>query len=208
MKNLLILTLSAILIVSCAMEETSNEVAEPLDNEFFTEFMPCKAGPDFNSENMTAMISEWQKLLTAEDLQGVWGYAPNGDSNSVGDTGWWEIQWTSEESADQAWEEWVQDEEAMAFLAENESVMVCNGDERGSWDFTFHRDVYSFGPMSEDGSFFTEFFPCKYNAGKSSDDLMESIALYNKHLCDFIQTILNQYTAVCIKILLTVFVDK
>ena len=31
MKNLLTLSLSAILIVSCAMEETSNEVAEPLD---------------------------------------------------------------------------------------------------------------------------------------------------------------------------------
>ena len=26
--------------------------------------MPCKAGPDFNAENMTAMISEWQKLIT------------------------------------------------------------------------------------------------------------------------------------------------
>ena len=103
MKNLLTLLFSAILIISCSMEETPIEVAEPLDNQFFTEFMPCKAGPDFNSENMTAMISEWQELLTAEDLQGVWGYAPNGDSNSVGDTGWWEIQWTSEESADQAW---------------------------------------------------------------------------------------------------------
>ena len=48
--------------------------------------------------------------------------------------------------------------------------------------YSFHRDVYSFGPMTEDGSFFTEFFPCKYNDGKSSDDLMESIALYNKWL--------------------------
>ena len=48
--------------------------------------MPCKAGPDFNAENMTAMISEWQKLLTAEDLRGVWGYAPAADTNSLGDT--------------------------------------------------------------------------------------------------------------------------
>jgi hypothetical protein len=38
--------------------------------------------------------------------------------------------------------------------------------------------------MPEDGSFFTEFFPCRYNDGKSSDDLMDSIALYNKWLDD------------------------
>ena len=92
--------------------------------------MPCKAGPDFNSENMTAMISEWQKLLSAEDLQGVWGYAPDGDSNSVGDTGWWEIQWTSEESADQAWEEWLENEDAMAWQEKYESVLSCDGESK------------------------------------------------------------------------------
>ena len=107
MKNLFTFLFAVVFLVSCSMEESALETPDPLDNEFFTEFMPCKAGPDFNSENMTAMISEWQKLLTAEDLQGVWGYAPDGDSNSVGDAGWWEIQWTSEESADQAWEQWV-----------------------------------------------------------------------------------------------------
>ena len=98
MKNLPTLLLSAIFIVSCAMEETTNEVADPLDNQYFTEFMPCKAGPDFNAENMTTMISEWQKLLTAEDLRGVWGYAPAADTNSLGDTGWWELEWNSQGS--------------------------------------------------------------------------------------------------------------
>ena len=101
MKNLFTLFLSIIFIVSCSMEETSEQVVDPLENQYFTEFMPCEAGPDFNSENMTAMIAEWQKLLTAEELQGVWGYAPAVDTNSVGDTGWWEIQWTSEEAADE-----------------------------------------------------------------------------------------------------------
>ena len=98
------------------------------------------------------------------------------------DNGWWELSWESKEVADAAWAEWVQDEEAMAFLAANESVMVCDGAERAGWNMTFHRDVYSFGPSAEDGSFYSEFFPCKYNDGKSSDDLMESIAQYNKWL--------------------------
>ena len=53
MKNLPTLLLSAIFITSCAMEETSNGFSDPLDNQYFTEFMPCKAGPDFNTENMT-----------------------------------------------------------------------------------------------------------------------------------------------------------
>ena len=37
MKNLPTLLLSAIFIASCAMEETSNEVTDPLDNQYFTE---------------------------------------------------------------------------------------------------------------------------------------------------------------------------
>ena len=170
MKNLLILTLSAILIVSCAMEETSNEVAEPLDNEFFTEFMPCKAGPDFNSENMTAMISEWQKLLSADDLQGVWGYAPDGDSNSVGDTGWWEIQWTSEDSADQAWEEWVQNEQAIVWQEKYESVLQCDGESRNAFDSVFPIPSATYGELPDSGYFYTEVYICELNEGFSKKD--------------------------------------
>ena len=60
MKKLITILLPVIFIASCSMEEGSDQVADSLDTEFFTEFMPCEAGPDFNSENMTAMISEWQ----------------------------------------------------------------------------------------------------------------------------------------------------
>jgi hypothetical protein len=43
MKNLFTLFLSIIFIVSCSMEETSEQVTDPLDNQYFTEFMPCEA---------------------------------------------------------------------------------------------------------------------------------------------------------------------
>ena len=173
-----------IFVVSCGQSEApngNNLTFDVVGVEFYNEFIPCVGGSDFNQENVDKMMKGWRSLNISDDLLGAWGYVPATDTSRF-DNGWWELSWESKEAADAAWAEWVQDEEAMAFLAENESVMVCNGDERGSWDFTFHRDVYSFGPMSEDGSFFTEFFPCKYNAGKSSDDLMESIALYNKWL--------------------------
>ena len=74
------------------MEESSdvsNETVEDrLSKVFYTEFMPCTAGPDYTSEHMTIMIAEWQKLLTNETLQGVWGYAPAVATNSFTDNGW------------------------------------------------------------------------------------------------------------------------
>ena len=66
MKKLLNLFLPLVILAACGMNETSNDENTPTSNNtYFTEFMPCEAGPDFNSENMTKMISEWQKLLTA-----------------------------------------------------------------------------------------------------------------------------------------------
>ena len=184
MKKVITLSLCFMFIVLFGQSEaqSADDVTfDVIGVKLYNEFIPCVGGPDFNQENVDKMMKGWRALNISDDLLGAWGYVPATDTSRF-DNGWWELSWESKEAADAAWAEWVQDEEAMAFLAENESVMVCNGDERGSWDFTFHRDVYSFGPMSEDRSFFTEFFPCKYNAGKSSDDLMESIALYNKWL--------------------------
>ncbi len=184
MKKLLILSLGLVMIISCGQPGTStdNDLTYNLVGvEFYNEFVPCVGGSDFNQENVANMMQRWRSLNISDDLLGAWGYVPASEESRF-ENGWWELQWTSKEDADAAWSEWTQDEEAMAFLAEHESVMVCNGDDRAGWDFTFHRDVASFGPLPEDGSFYSQFFPCKYNDGKSSDDLMESIALFNKWL--------------------------
>ncbi len=184
MKKIITLSFFLVFVVSCGQSEAPSENNVTFDLvgvEFYNEFIPCVGGSDFNQENVAKMMQGWRSLNISDDLLGAWGYVPASDTGRF-DNGWWELSWESKEAADAAWAEWVQDEEAMAFLAANESVMVCDGAERAAWDMTFHRDVYSFGPVSEDGSFFSEFFPCKYNAGKSSDDLMKSIALYNKWL--------------------------
>jgi len=156
MKNLLTLLLSVIFIASCSMEEASEQVIDPLDNEYFTEFMPCKAGPDFNAENMTAMIAEWQKLLTADDLRGVWGYAPAADTNSLGDTGWWELEWNSKEAADSAWGQWVKNEQAIAWQEKYESVLQCDGEARNSFDTVLPIIPTTYGETNDSGYFYSE----------------------------------------------------
>ena len=65
---------------------------------------------------------------------GAWGYVPASDTSRF-ENGCGTLLGVKRR-ADAA-NEWVQDEEAMAFLAENESVMVCNGEERASWDILF-----------------------------------------------------------------------
>ena len=184
MKNILALSLGLLVFISCGQSNSSNKENLAYDFvgvEFYNEFIPCIAGSDFSQENVSSMMQGWRSLNISDDLLGAWGYVPATESSRF-ENGWWELQWESKEQADAAWSAWTQDEEAIAYLAEHESVMACDGDARGSWDFTFHRDVESFGPMPEDGSFYTEFFPCKYNDGQSADDLMGSIALYNEWL--------------------------
>ena len=183
MKKIITMSFFLVFTVSCGQSEApsgNNLTFDVVGVEFYNEFIPCVGGSDFNQENVDKMMKGWRSLNISDDLLGAWGYVPA--TKGRFDNGWWELSWESKEVADAAWAEWVQDEEAMAFLAANESVMVCDGAERAGWNMTFHRDVYSFGPSAEDGSFYSEFFPCKYNDGKSSDDLMESIAQYNMWL--------------------------
>ena len=171
MKKLLNLFLPLVILAACGMNETSNDENTPTSNNtYFTEFMPCEAGPDFNSENMTKMISEWQKLLTAKDLFGVWGYAPASEENSAGNTGWWEIQWASEEAADSAWEEWVENEEAIAWQEKYASVLQCNGESRNAFDSVFPIASDTYGELPETGYFYSNVYICELNDGSSKED--------------------------------------
>jgi hypothetical protein len=38
----------------------------------YNEFMACEFGDDMNSDNLAVMISEWQELLTSDELRGAW----------------------------------------------------------------------------------------------------------------------------------------
>ena len=120
---------------------------------------------DFTQENVAKMMQGWRSLNISDDLLGAWGYVPATDQSRF-ENGWWELQWESKAKADAAWAEWVEDEEAIAFLADHESVMVCDGDDRGSWNFTFHRDVESFGPCLRTDHFLQNFFHVNLTTAK------------------------------------------
>ena len=175
-KNKLLITsaIGAFFIASCsnemAVEPTSedNSYSEFVDalestgGKAFAEFMACEAGADFNAENATKMISDWQKLITAESLFGVWGYVPAADTNAFGDTLWWELNWNSKEEADAEWNAWVQNEDAQAWAEQYSNVMVCDGEGRNSFDGVYPILPNTYGDVNESGYFYAEFYQCNY----------------------------------------------
>ena len=188
-KNKLLITsvISAFFIVSCSNEtavepaEEDNSYSEFVDalestgGKAFAEFMACEAGADFNAENATKMISDWQKLITADSLLGVWGYVPAAETNAFGDTLWWELNWNSQEEADAEWDAWVQNEDAQAWAEEYSNVMVCDGEGRNSFESVYPILPNTYGDVNESGYFYAEFHQCKYNEGsnrKNAEDFL------------------------------------
>ena len=183
-KNKLLITgvMGAFFIASCsnemAVEPTTedNSYSEFVDalestgGKAFAEFMACEAGADFNAENATKMISDWQKLITAESLFGVWGYVPAADTNAFGDTLWWELNWNSKEEADAEWNAWVQNEDAQAWAEQYSNVMVCDGEGRNSFDGVYPILPNTYGDVNESGYFYAEFHQCNYIDGSDRTD--------------------------------------
>tara|TARA_B100001250_G_C19801612_1_gene791387 strand:+ start:351 stop:1172 length:822 start_codon:yes stop_codon:yes gene_type:complete len=172
-KNSLAGLFALLLIVSCSKEESDDATSTGSPKVYFNEFMECKFGPDMSDKNLTAMISEWQELITDDSLMGAWGYAPASDSNTDGGSGWWELQWTSKENADAAWSDWVENEEAIKWNEKYQGVMQCDGPGRYAFDGVFPIDPEAYGDTSEDGYFYSEFYSCSYNEGSSRADVEE-----------------------------------
>jgi len=183
-KNKLLITsaIGAFFIASCsnemAVEPTSEDnsytefvdALESTGGKAFAEFMACEAGADFNAENATKMISDWQKLITAESLFGVWGYVPASETNAFGDTLWWELNWNSKEEADAEWNAWVQNEDAQAWAEQYSNVMVCDGEGRNSFDGVYPILPNTYGDVNESGYFYAEFHQCNYIDGSDRTD--------------------------------------
>ena len=151
------------------------DALESSGGKAFAEFMACTAGPDFNAENATKMIADWQKLITADSLLGVWGYVPAAETNAFGDTLWWELNWNSQEEADAEWSAWVQNEDAQAWAEEYSNVMVCDGEGRNSFESVYPILPNTYGDVNESGYFYAEFHQCKYNDGsnrKNAEDFL------------------------------------
>ena len=178
MKKLLLISFVSFLFVSCSTEQASNQSEAFNGESIFVEFMPCQAGPDFSVENMQEMISEWRSLLTADDLKGAWGYFPASESNAFGNTGWWELNWSSQDSANAGLSQWASNTEAAAWTEKYESVLSCDAEGRNALDAIFPVEADHFGALPESGYFYSEFYHCFYNEGSSKADAVAFLPKY------------------------------
>jgi len=184
MKNFVkIYSLFAIVfLVSCSDQNISEDTEKgPIHlGPYYNEFLACEAGPKYSQETITEMLSAWQDLQVAEGLGWAGVYAPVGENHRFSN-GWWELEWDSKESSDNAFNN--PSPEFLAWAEDYAEVMTCDIEGRFPWTFYLPRDPNSFGGvMGENGYFASEFLACDFNEGKSSSDLRAAVVAFNEYL--------------------------
>ncbi len=192
-----LLAVPFLFMISCSNpdEVQKSKIAWDATNySMYNEFMQCTAGEEYSQAALDSMIDSWRGLGLSESLLGGWGYvsvSPNESSFN----NYWELSWSSKEEADAAWEEWVENEDAIAWSEQSSSILQCDGENRDGYEFTFPYDPYAFGESPEDGSFAAAFSPCTLNEGMGQDDLNKAIIGYNAWLDGIAQSQVNGFYA-------------
>ena len=195
--KLALLCVPFLFVISCS---DSNEVQESkitwdaTNYTLYNEFMQCSAGEDYNQEALDDMIESWRGLGLSESLLGGWGYVSVSPEESSFNN-YWELSWSSKEEADAAWEQWVANEDAIAWSEQNSKVLECDGENRDGYDFIFPYDPYAFGESPEDGSFAAAFSPCTLNEGMGQEDLNNALISYNAWLDGIDQSAVSGFYA-------------
>ena len=139
-------------IVSCAQEDAavSGDTGPIYKGPYYNEFLACNAGPAFD-DGIQEMLSAWQELPSAAGLGWAGVYAPVGEDHRFSN-GWWELEWDSKESSDNAFSN--PSPEFLAWSEKYADVMTCDIEGRFPWTFYLPRDPASFGEvMGEQGYF-------------------------------------------------------
>jgi hypothetical protein len=182
--KLALLSVPFLFIVSCS---NSNEVQESklawdaTNYTLYNEFMQCSAGEEYSQEALDSMIESWRGLGLSESLLGGWGYVSESPEKSSFNN-YWELSWSSKKEADAAWEEWIANEDAIAWIEQSSGILQCDGENRDGYDFIFPYDPYAFGESPEDGTFAAAFSSCRLNEGMGQEDLNKALISYNAWL--------------------------
>ena len=99
--------------MGCSEQKKDNVSNENIYKPVFNEFMACEKGSEYSSENLSMMISDWRAFQLSEEMMGAFFHDPINEENTFGPTAWWELEWSSKEAADTAWEQWSNNEEAV-----------------------------------------------------------------------------------------------
>ena len=188
-KKTIFLAVPFLVLISCSNSEDSQDLNSEKESVgwdatnyvLFNEFMQCTAGEEYSQEALDSMIESWRGLGLSESLLGGWGYiSVSPEASSFNN--YWELSWSSKEEADAAWDEWVANEDAIAWSEQNSKILECDGENRDGYDFIFPYDPYAFGESPEDGSFAAAFSPCTLNEGMGQEDLNNALISYNAWL--------------------------
>ena len=97
--------LSLAVLISCSgsdMSSSSSDEGPIYKGPYYNEFLMCNAGSDFTEENVSEMMTAYKELPVPDGLGWSGIYSPVGEDHRYSN-GWWELEWTSKESADEAW---------------------------------------------------------------------------------------------------------
>ena len=168
--TVLSLTLATI-VVSCSNENKENDLEANEYSPRFNEFMACEKGTEYSAENLSNMISDWRAFQLSEELMGAFFHDPINEENTFGPTAWWELEWSSKEAADAAWEQWSNNEEALEWSEKYLNVVVCDQEGRNSWDLIYPITVDFFGKPNDSGYFYSQYWSCNYKNDANREDM-------------------------------------
>ena len=145
---------------------------------FFNEFVTCSIGSKHTPEMMNAMISEWRELIDSDALVGAWIYLPASEGNTYPKNGWWELQWDSQDSAELAWDAWLNNDQVASWTEKYASVLDCDGPNRNAFEGVFPIETEEFGKFSDSGYFYSEVLLCNYVNGATSKNAKAFLESY------------------------------
>ena len=161
----------ASLAIGCSNENQDNDLGANEYNPRFNEFMACEKGSEYSSENLSMMISDWRAFQLSEEMMGAFFHDPINEENTFGPTAWWELEWSSKEAAESAWEQWSNNEEALEWSEKYSDVLVCNQEGRNSWDLIYPISVDFFGKPNDSGYFYSQYWSCNYKNDANREDM-------------------------------------
>ena len=161
----------ATIVIGCSNENKETDLGVNEYSPRFNEFMACEKGAEYSAENLSNMISDWRAFQLSEELMGAFFHDPINEENTFGPTAWWELEWSSKEAADAAWEQWSNNEESLEWSEKYSNVVVCDQQGRNSWDLIYPISADFFGKPNDSGYFYSQYWSCKYKNDANREDM-------------------------------------
>jgi len=171
LKLTFLIPVFTVLAIGCTNTNKDNNLEIDEYSPRFNEFMACEKGAEYSSKNLSMMISDWRAFQLSEEMMGAFFHDPINEENTFGPTAWWELEWSSKEAADTAWEQWSNNEEAVEWSEKYSDVLVCNQEGRNSWDLIYPISFDLFGEPNDSGYFYSQYWSCNFKNDTNRKDM-------------------------------------